>query len=280
MGAVFIAGLLGLPANLQVWRSLLHLHPYNANEQYQGKLQPISNKSIQPALVICPNAMECQTLACKSCSLHQFTPIQDIPHVTLIKDATIHDNVPILTGLCNVCNTKYKADYKRGVENEGGNRFSRLYLNSAKYLKVGWGLWVDQSFSQAVLNGLYSFHASAGGYTKYWNNSFWKQLVQFKKVTQCHVWQAFVQESMCSIASASDIDLILQDGLSIDEVTKEALRFWEQMELSELLESIHVLNAHKYTRQPQMSYPAQTLQQRAAQLVVMTKWRLTTHLFN
>ncbi|KAF8235431.1 hypothetical protein L208DRAFT_1256942, partial [Tricholoma matsutake] len=37
-----------------------------------------------------------------------------------------------------------------------------------------------------------------------------------------HVWQAFVQESMHSIASASDIDLILQDGLSIDEVTKEA----------------------------------------------------------
>jgi hypothetical protein len=54
---------------------LLHLHPYNSNEQFQGKLLPISNKSIQPALVICPNTMECHTLACKSHSLHQITPI-------------------------------------------------------------------------------------------------------------------------------------------------------------------------------------------------------------
>ncbi|KAF8225696.1 hypothetical protein L208DRAFT_1305337, partial [Tricholoma matsutake] len=135
--------IIALGLKLDSLAKLLHLHPYNANEQYQGKLQPISNKSIQPALVICPNAMECQTLACKSCSLHQITCIRDIPHVTLIKDATIHDNVPVLTGLCNVCNTKYMADHERGVENEGGNRFSRLYLNSAKYLKVGRGLWVD-----------------------------------------------------------------------------------------------------------------------------------------
>ncbi|KAF8233224.1 hypothetical protein L208DRAFT_1073134, partial [Tricholoma matsutake] len=191
--------IIALGFKLDSLAKLLHLHPYNANEQYQGKLQPISNKSIQPALAICPNAMECQTLACKSCSLHQITHIQDIPHVTLIKDATIHDNVPVLTGLCNVCNTKYMADHEQGVENEGENRFSQLYLNSAKYLKVGQGLWVDRSFSQAVLNGLYTFHATAAAtaaYTEYWNNSFRKQLVQFKKVTQHHVWQAFVQESM------------------------------------------------------------------------------------
>ncbi|KAF8239873.1 hypothetical protein L208DRAFT_1560013, partial [Tricholoma matsutake] len=99
--------IIALGLKLDSLSKLLHLHPYNANDQYQGKFQPISNKSIQPALVICPNAMECQTLACKSRSLHQITPIRDIPHVTLIKDATIHDNVPVLTGLCNVCNTKY-----------------------------------------------------------------------------------------------------------------------------------------------------------------------------
>ncbi len=46
---------------------------------------------------------------------------------------------------------------------------SRIYLNSAKYLKVGQALWVDQSFSQAVWNGLYSFHASGAAYTEYCN---------------------------------------------------------------------------------------------------------------
>ena len=73
------------------------------------------------------------------------------------------------------------------------------------------------------MNGLYSFHASAAAYTEYWNNTFRRnQIVQFKKITRYQIWQAFVQESICSIASASDIDLVLQDGLSIDEVTKEA----------------------------------------------------------
>ena len=98
-----------------------------------------------------------------------------------------------------------------------------MYLNSAKYLKVGQALWVDRSFSQGVLNGIYSFHASAAAYTDYWNNSFGNnQLVQHKRITRRQVWQAFVQESIRSIASMSEIDLELQDGLAIDEVTTEA----------------------------------------------------------
>jgi len=54
----------------------LHLHPYDSNGKFQGKLQPISNKLIQPVHIICPDAMECQTLACKSRLLHQSTTIQ------------------------------------------------------------------------------------------------------------------------------------------------------------------------------------------------------------
>jgi hypothetical protein len=76
------------------------------------------------------------------------------------------------------------------------------------------------------LNGIYSFHASAASCTEYWNNSFRRnQVVQFKKVTRHQVWQAFVQESIRSISSASDIDMVIQDGLSIDEVTKQAFEF-------------------------------------------------------
>ena len=62
-----------------------------------------------------------------------------------------------------------------------------------------------------------------GKVLKYWNNSFQKnKTVQFKQMTQHQIWQAFVQESIRSIASMSDIDLVLQDGLSVEEVAKEA----------------------------------------------------------
>lgn len=140
----------------------------------------------------------------------------------MIKETITYEDVPVLTGQCAICKTKYSADHERAIEGEQ-NTLSRLYLNSAKYLKVGQALWVDRSFSQTVWNGLYSFHASAAAYTKYWNNSFRRNLtVQSKQVTWHQIWQAFVQESIRSIASTSGIDLVLQDGLSIEEVTKEA----------------------------------------------------------
>jgi hypothetical protein len=73
------------------------------------------------------------------------------------------------------------------------------------------------------LNGIYNFHASASAYAEYWNNSVWKhQSVNFKGITRRQVWQAFVQESIHTIASTYGTDLTLQDGLAIDEVTKEA----------------------------------------------------------
>ena len=73
------------------------------------------------------------------------------------------------------------------------------------------------------MNGIYSFHASASAYAEYWNNSVWKhQSVNFKGITRRQVWQAFVQESIRTIASTHGTDLTLQDGLAIDEVTKEA----------------------------------------------------------
>ena len=90
-------------------------------------------------------------------------------------------------------------------------------------MKIGRNIWVDRIFSGAVLNGMYSFYASAAAYTDFWNNSFWKnQLGKSKRISHCHIWQAFVQESVRSIAAVSKVNLELQDGLSIDELTKEA----------------------------------------------------------
>ena len=52
--------------------------------------------------------------------------------------------------------------------------------------------------------------------------------VNFSGVTCCQVWQAFVQESIRTVASAYGTDLTLCDGLAIDEVTKEAFLFLGQ----------------------------------------------------
>ena len=76
------------------------------------------------------------------------------------------------------------ADHEQAVENPVEKRFSRLYINSAKYLKIEQALWVDRLFSCGVLNGIYDFHASAAAYTAYWNHTFGKnQLVLSQKVT-------------------------------------------------------------------------------------------------
>jgi len=208
---------------LDAFARLLHLHPFNKYGEQLSRLQPISHKLIQPVYILCPNSMECETATCNSRSLLQSTRTRDIPQVTLIKDSVIYDDVCLLTGECPTCKTKYLADHERAVESMDTRQYTRVYLNSAKYLKIGQSVWVDRQFSQGVLSGIYNFHASAAAYTEYWNDSVWKhQSVKFKGITRRQVWQAFIQESIRSIASDHKIDLTLRDGLGIDEVTKEA----------------------------------------------------------
>ena len=208
---------------LDLLAKLLDLHPYNEHGQLVDKLQPVSHKLIQPVHVLCPNSMECETVNCNSRSLLQSTRTRDIPQVTLIKNSIIYDDVFVFTGECPTCKTKYSADHERAAEAVESSRYNRVYLNSAKYLKIGQSVWVDRAFSRGVLNGIYSFHASVSAYAEYWNDSVWKhQSVNFKGITRRQIWQAFVQESIRTIAPAYGTDLTLQDGLAIDEVTKEA----------------------------------------------------------
>ena len=202
---------------------LLGLHSYDSNGKFQGNLKAVSHKTIQPVHVICPITTECETEACNSRSLLQLTQTRDVPRVTLIKEFVMYKDVCVLTGKCSTCETKYFADHERAVENREQKKFSRVYLNSAKYLKVGWELWVDQLFANGVVNGMYSFHAPAAAYTDFWNDTFSNHQSQpFKSLTRRQIWQAFVQESLRSIATTSNYELVLQDALAIDEVTKEA----------------------------------------------------------
>jgi hypothetical protein len=115
----------------------------------------------------------------------------------------------------------YYADHEHAPM-EGQEKFSRVYLNTARYLKVGQNTWVDQSFSHAVASGVYHFHASVASYAEYWNDGIWKQQLDgVGKLSQWQIWQTFVQESIRSIASSLVIDLELEDGIALDQVTKQ-----------------------------------------------------------
>ena len=196
---------------------LLNLYPYNKRGKFRGKLMPVSHSEIQPVLVICPDSVVCQSMNCEPRSLLQHIRDRDIPKVNLIKGNKIFENVSVLTGKCPSCKTTYSADHERSTVNN--DDWQRVYLNTARYLKVGQSTWVDREFSNSVLNGVYSFHASAAAYTEYWNNSFGTSEVN---ITRRQVWQAFVQESIRTISAASNIDLELKDGLAIEDVTVEA----------------------------------------------------------
>jgi hypothetical protein len=196
----------------------LGLYPVNKSGKFKGKLMAVSHNNIQPVLTICPNTAICKTKSCNKRALFQWTRPRDIPLVRLIKDFKSYEQVPVYSGHCKECKTMYYADHERGPsDNEGEHE--RVYLNSAKFIKIGQSLWVDRTFTTAVLSGMYTFHAPAAAYSEFWNNAF--DTVS-GEITRRQVWQAFVQESVRLVASASNTLLTIRDGLPIDEVTKEA----------------------------------------------------------
>jgi hypothetical protein len=192
----------------------------------KGRLKPlnsISYKKIDAAYVLSPPSYECQTKRCKSRSLRQISKNRDIPLVTLVKNNTILEHVPVLVGECLECHTSYHVDHERYSIAEQDERFSKVYLNSARYLKVGANVWVDRVFSNAAVNSMYHFHASTSAYTEFWNSSYWKiQDVSSSPLTRRHVWQSFVQESIRTIAAVAGLDIELRDDLAIDEIPREA----------------------------------------------------------
>jgi hypothetical protein len=149
----------------------LKLKPTFSNSgKMKHKLSSVSHQEIAAVHVICPTSVECEDTKCSPHALHQDTRLRDIPHVTLIKGTNIYKNVSVLSGMCVGCNTRYYADHESIIQES--NQKTRVYLNSAKYMKIGQHIWVDRSFSNAVVNGMYSFHGSAAAYTEYWNNTF------------------------------------------------------------------------------------------------------------
>ena len=126
----------------------------------------------------------------------------------------------MLTGKCPRCKTLYAADHERFEDTSTvQNSLKRVYLNSAKYLKFGKALWVDRLFSTSAINAMYNFHASASACAEYWNNTFGTEQIS---ITHPQIWQAFVQQSVRTIAEECGIDAEFDDGLNIKEVTTQA----------------------------------------------------------
>ena len=208
---------IALGLKIDALAKLLGLYPYKSNGRFQGNLKPISKEATTPVHIICPGTAVCQTKACNKNALYQWSRQRDIPHIQLIKNFIGYEQVHVLSGYCKDCKTLYYADHER-APNANGDGHERVYLNAAKHVKIGQNLWVDRRFTSAVLSGMYTFHASAAAFSDFCNDT----LNCLGKVTRRQIWQAFVQESIRFIASSSNINLTLQDSLSIDEVTREA----------------------------------------------------------
>lgn len=144
----------------------LNLYSVNEDAEIEGTLLPISHKTIQPIHIICPNTAACQTCA-TPWALSLNGAWRDVPTVTLIKNNTVFDNAYVVSGTCPKCDTKYYADHHRI---SAMDPVQRIFLNSAKYVKLGQSLWADRKFSHSVVAGMYQFHASA--FTQYWNTCY------------------------------------------------------------------------------------------------------------
>ena len=204
-----------LTAKLDGLSKVLQLDPFQRYGNMSAKLRSIDEKNIAPVRVICPITAECETAGCQSHAIHRYTRERDISNVMLIEGAGGSTQAIVLAGQCMVCKTIYHADHEYSVHD---NMPMKYYLNSAKYLKVGHQVWVDRTFSKAVINGTYNFHASTSAFVEYWNMSFELS----KKISRHHIWQAFVQESVHRIAEVSGQVLELPANMDINEVTEQA----------------------------------------------------------
>jgi hypothetical protein len=217
--------IIALGLKLDSLAKLLKLYPCNKKGSFKGILKPVSQKAIQPVHILCPDSAICETLSCQPRSLLQWTKARDVPMVRLIKNFTVHEQVPVLSGYCPECKTIYYADHEKTPSMQEG-KHNKVYLNSAQYIKIGQNLWVDRLFTSGVLSGIYSFHASAATYATFWNTLFCDETKgkSAGNVTRRQIWQAFVQESIRLLAAEARTNLVLPGGLAIDEVTKEAFQ--------------------------------------------------------
>jgi hypothetical protein len=201
--------------------TLLGLSSHKLNGKLRHRHRAISYEAIEPVLLICPQAYQCETASCAAYSLVQNTPYAQVPQVTLLKGSDVHHFAFVLAGKCSRCETSYYADHDRAW-NEAEQRFDDCHLNSAVYLKLGQSLWADRPFTNSILHATYSFHASSSAIAKYWSNSFGNQASL--ELTRRHVWQGFMAESVRMVAQDYEHYLSTPTNLSVDDLCTSAFK--------------------------------------------------------
>lgn len=92
--------------------TILNLTPYDRRDKFKGNLLPVFYNAIQRVPTICPNTSICINANCEPHGLLQATMLQDILLVILIKENTIYQDVPVLTGKCTTCDTTSHGDHE------------------------------------------------------------------------------------------------------------------------------------------------------------------------
>ena len=60
-----------LGSKLDLFAKMLQLHPIDKDGKFKGKMKPISHDELKPVIMICPDAVECETMTCNPQSLLQ-----------------------------------------------------------------------------------------------------------------------------------------------------------------------------------------------------------------
>lgn len=201
----------------------LGLSPYRKSGVFKQKIYQISQSSIRSVRVICPSNMSCTTASCKPYHISTFTRDRDVSTVTLLDGTSVIGNAIAIAGECTKCKTRYHADHE-DYKLDDANFTQECFVNSARYLKIGSQLWADRHFTKAVYSGMYHFHASASAYTQFWNDNYGKSAKSIK-LGRKHIWQAFVQESIRTIAQVSGKDFEARQNLDIDSVRIYLFKF-------------------------------------------------------
>lgn len=149
------SGVEHLSLRIQDLARLLGRYPYSSDTWAHIDITPYSDTAIEPIHLICPSTNECETVTCVPRSLLLSTKSDDIGTVRLIKGTRTYSYAYPLSAYCTKCKTTYTADSEHSAQNN-----FECYLNSAKYLQLGSQIWADRPFCSAVIQGMYSFHAS------------------------------------------------------------------------------------------------------------------------
>jgi hypothetical protein len=118
-----------LCTKLDNFAKLLHFTPYDHSNKFKGKLLPVSYDAIQGIPTICPGTSICLNAKCEPRGLLQASMLRDISLVTLIKENTVYQDVPVLIGKCTTCDTTYYSDHEHFKDDHGV--WNKCYLNSA-----------------------------------------------------------------------------------------------------------------------------------------------------